>query len=309
MTSRARRAVAELFREQAGWCGRLGSPLYATLLKYVAENLEAGAAASRVLAGHERDPPRPALPLRLMGAVHRMVLEGRAGDLAHHFPSVGGKEPVEAALSPFARLLGERTEEVRELLGRPVQTNEVGRAAALIGGFLLTASETGLPLRLLEIGASAGLNLRWDCYRYEAGNGAWGDPNSPVRLVDAFESGGLPFGIQATVEERSGCDLAPIDPTQEEGRLTLTSYVWADQVDRLGLLRAALDVAQRVPATVDQADACDWLESKLLEQAPGLATVVFHSMVLEYLNDAGRRRLRRLLVTAGSLATDRTPLS
>jgi hypothetical protein len=37
----------------------------------------------------------------------------------------------------------------------------------LIGGFLRVAAMTRRPLRLLEVGSSAGLNLRWDHYRYE----------------------------------------------------------------------------------------------------------------------------------------------
>lgn len=159
-----------------------------------------------------------------------MVLEGRVPELAQHYPSVGG-EPGDA-WPPFREVLGEHREVLRDLITRPVQTNEVGRSAALIGGFLTVARETGLPLRLLEIGASAGLNLRWDRCRYESDGWSWGDPASPVRFTDVFEDA-VPEPVAGAVTERAGCDLAPVDPTTQEGRITLLSYTWPDQTERL----------------------------------------------------------------------------
>jgi len=64
--------------------------------------------------------------------------------------------------------------------------------------------------------------------------------------------------MAAKVVERSGCDANPIDPTTDEGRTTILSYVWPDQAERLALARAACDVARRVSAVVEQADAPDW---------------------------------------------------
>src|SRR5262249_41661483 len=128
------------------------------------------------------------------------------------------------------------------LLDRPVQTNEIARCAALLPGFLAAAGSTGIPLRLLEVGASAGLNLRWDRYAYQAGAFSWGDPNTPVRI--AFELEGTIDGPSSVeVAERRGCDLWPIDPTWKDGALTLLSYVWADQESRLQRMRSALRVA------------------------------------------------------------------
>jgi hypothetical protein len=121
-------------------------------------------------------------------------------------------------------MLEEHREELRELVVRPVQTNEVGCSAALLGGFLLVARETGMPLRVLELGASAGLNLLWDRYRYEADGVGWGDPASPVRIADPFVEGSLPpLEVPACVVERGGCDLRPLDPASEDGRLTRCS--------------------------------------------------------------------------------------
>ena len=76
----------------------------------------------------------------------------------------------------------DRGQELQAAIACPVQTNEVGRCAALVGGFLTVAARTGLPLRLCEVGTSAGLNLRFDHYRYESDGRGWGPSPSPVRL-------------------------------------------------------------------------------------------------------------------------------
>ena len=64
--------------------------MYAWLLARLADDLDAGGVTGEVLAGHEDDPGPSALGLRLLGSVHRLVLERRAGDLATSYPSVGG---------------------------------------------------------------------------------------------------------------------------------------------------------------------------------------------------------------------------
>ncbi|MGH7893372.1 MAG: DUF2332 domain-containing protein, partial [Candidatus Binatia bacterium] len=277
------RDVTEYLRLQATYCTRLGSPLYAYLLERAAEDVVAGGPVAAVLAGYPHAPVASAMALRLMGGVHRLVLTGEASALAAHYPSAGGDGDPEGAWSAFHALVTARTERLRRLMEHGVQTNEVGRSAALVGGFLTVASETGLPLRCLEIGTSGGLNLRWDHFRYEAGDQGWGDPSSGVVLGD-FQAGAPPFDTAVSVVERSGCDPAPADPTTDAGRLTLLSYVWADQTDRLARLRAACEIARRVPATIVRANAADWLEKVLARPVAGVATVVFHSIVLQYLD-------------------------
>ena len=166
-------ALARRVRRQALACERSGSPLYATLLVRLAEDTEAGGPALGVLAGHELDPPGSALALRLMGAVHRLVLGGSLPDLAVHYPSAGGDGDSEACWLALQAALSEHSATLRELITQPVQTNEVGRSAALVGGFLQIAAITGLPLRVLELGASAGLNLHFDRYFYATANSSW----------------------------------------------------------------------------------------------------------------------------------------
>jgi hypothetical protein len=136
-----------------------------------------GDAVYGVLEGHEHDPGPSALALRLLGAVHRLVLRGDAPDLAAHYPSARGR-PGDV-WPAFAAVLRDHRDELRRLVENPVQTNEPGRCVALLGGFLEVARATGLPLRLLEVGASAGLNLRFDRYRYQLGDERWGAPARP----------------------------------------------------------------------------------------------------------------------------------
>lgn len=304
-----RAEVAEVLRAQARYCELLGSPLYASLLERAAADVLAGGPSWAVLEAHEEDPAGSALALRFMGATHRLVLEGRVPQLARCYPSAGGTPDADAAWEALDRVLQEHLEEVAKLIERPVQTNEVGRAAGLIGGFLTVASRTGLPLRLLEIGASAGLLLRWDRFRYEARGAAWGPEESPVRLCDFNSDARPPFEVEANVAERHGCDRSPVDPTTEDGRLTLLSYVWPDQVARIRNLRAALEVAKHTPAVVDRADAAGWLEQHLARPKSGLATVLYHSIVWQYLSDEQLDRVTEAIDNAAATATDDAPFA
>jgi D-aspartate ligase len=288
----------------------LGSPLYGALLDRVADDVQAQGPCWRLLA--DRPPSRlgqsDPLSVRLMGAVHRLVLEGSAPELARFYPSAGGTDTGDP-WPAFVATVETHHERIVELLDRPVQTNEVARCSALLSGFLPVARETGLPLRLLELGSSAGLLLRWPEYHYVEGELTWGDPHSPVHLEGAYVAGRPPFEIDATVAERRGCDAAPLDPNSAEDRLTLMSFVWADEAWRFERLKAALDVAQGVPVAVEEADACDWLEARLAEPAPGVATVIFHSLFIHFLDEERRARLEAAIETAGRRASKQAPLA
>jgi hypothetical protein len=281
--------IAATLRWQADACEQLGSPLYARLLGRAADDVESGGPCWAVLAGHEHDDRLSMPSLRFMGAVHRLALEGRVPKLAEAY-AAGAPD----AWPAFRAAVAQHVDELRAGMDRGVQTNEVARSAALLGGFLLVAQATGLPLRVLEVGSSAGLNLRFDAFRYESDGRAWGDPRSPVRLDYA-----PPVEQAVRVAERRGCDPNPLDPTTEEGRRTLLSYVWPDMRWRLELMRGALDVAARVPATIDRAGAVEWLGAQLVDPPSDRVTVVFHSVVMQYLRDHERERVEALVRGAG----------
>jgi len=292
-----REVLAGRLRWQAQSCAELGSPFYASLLESAAADLETGGPVWDVLAGYESEDEWAALALRLMGAVHRLVLDETLPELAPHYPSVGGDGDAAIAWPLFKQALVDQAAEIRRMTARACQTNEVGRSAALLGGFLEVAHQTGLPLRILEIGASAGLILRWDRYRYESPRGAWGDVDSPVRFDHSFEFP-PPLERFAEVVERGGCDLNPIDPTSKEGALMLRSFIWADQLSRLSLLDGAINVASEAPAEVERIDAASFLERELAEPREGVATVVYHSVFMQYVGAEDQARIKRAIANA-----------
>ena len=300
-----RSVIVALFRGQAGWCQRLGSPIYSHVLERAADDLAAGGPVWRVVEPYIDRPFNFVHHLRLLGETHRLALMGDAPALAAHYPTTGGDGDAEAAWKAFIELVAERD----ITLDRPVQTNEVGRSAALLGGFLLVADQTGLGLRCLELGASAGLNLRWDRFRYEADDWAFGDSASPARIPCEYSGGRPPLPPTVWVVERAGCDPAPIDPTTDDGSLMLQSFIWPEQVQRLELLRAAIEVARRTPVTVDAASAPDWIEQRLALERGGSATVIFHSIMWGYMTDDDRARVTQAIMDAGERATDSEPLA
>jgi hypothetical protein len=164
-------------------------------------------------------------------------------------------------------------------------------------------------LRVLELGSSAGLNLRFDHYWYEEGGAGFGDPESRVRFEGLWDGRPPPFAAPCIVAERRGCDRNPIDATTEAGRLTLLSYVWPGQIQRFELLAAALDLARREPATVDRAEIPGWLDDRLAATTSGRATVVFHSVVWPYLSDEERTQVTEIIRGAGSRAGTGAPLA
>ncbi len=296
-------------RENAAQWEADGSPFNAALIRHIADDIEAGGPTWTVLASHAERPETELPALRLLDAVHRIVLAGRAPALTPHYPSTGGDGDAGAAWPSFRDVVAANADELRSAIDHPPQTNAVGRCPAILGGLLTVAAETGLPVRLLEIGASAGLLLRCDQYRYEAGHLAWGDPESPVRFVDCWINGTPPVDAPLEIVERRGCDQHPLDPTDEDDRLDLLSYVFPDETARFELLRAALEVSARVPLVVERAQIPEWLAANVSPLPPGMATVVMNSYVWQYLDDQDASAASAALDAAAALATTEAPLA
>lgn len=288
--------MAEAFRTQIGWCQEGGAPFTADLAEAVLRDFEAGGAWRRLLGGWPTDPVADAAVLRAVGGAHRLALKG-VEPCASAF---AGLDRDPAVLDEVVRATA-RWPEIGRWIENPPQTNEVMRSAVLLGGFLETARRLGLPLRLREMGCSAGLNLLWDRYRFRLGDTVWGDEDSPVRLEPRWD-GPSPGPARIVVASRRGVDQLPVDLADPEQRFRLLSYVWADQPERVERVRGAMRLALQDPPPVDHGDAADWVEAELADLPEGQTTVLYHSWVWNYLPEATRARIRAALDQAGTRA-------
>jgi hypothetical protein len=218
-------------------------------------------------------------PLRLLGALHYLVL---AGDATW--------DDVEAALDEHAAFLTRFTAE------QDVQTNEVQRAWALLPAFLDVAD--GRPLELLELGPSAGLNLVWDRYSYRYRTGTWGTGALELSGEDRTPPPAELLEREVSVVRRRGIDLNPVDATTEHGARLLQSFVWADQADRLARLRRAIDALRLDPPELLRGDYVEQLPGLLESRLDGAQLVVFQTASTMYLDRAALETLRDALCGA-----------
>lgn len=250
--------IADAYRALARQCARGGSPGYARVCEEVAGDGEVLALVASLPAGNKRQPNL------LLGAVR--FLGGPVGDGAS-----------------WRAWVKEHWEAVRAVVvERRTQTNEVRRCATLLP---VLASLPG-PLALLEVGASAGLCLYPDRYRYSFDGGAPVGPEESPVLLECATSGGVP--VPAGVPEvvwRAGIDLDPLDVRVEGDVRWLESLVWpgAWEGERRARLRGAASVVAADPPLLVRGDLVERLGEVAAGAPAGATLVVFHSAVTAYL--------------------------
>lgn len=301
--------VLKQFQDQALICEKLGSLFTAQLLRLLAARLDGTSPFGRRILAWPGDPYADNLALRAAGAVHALARRGDAPELADCYPPHQVSDErlwnaVSAQLSAHAAMLD-------AWLDSAPQTNEVARSALLLGAMLTIAGRTGLPLELYEIGASAGLNLGFDEYRYMLGEGrTWGRADAPLTIDCPWRGAEPPLHAPLSVVGRHGCDLNPLDAAAAADRERLLAYVWADQTARLDRVSAALKIAAADHRVVEKADAADWLDRQWAEPQPdGLVRVLYHTIVWQYLPEHTRTRIEALLHRLSDEATSDRPLA
>lgn len=285
----------------------MGSPFTARLCLALPDVLDPATRTGSRVARWSGDPRLEALALRLCGGLHWLVRQGRK-PLAAVYPP---REPSEPELrDALTETIIGADDTLAGFLDGPPRTNEVGRSSVLLGGLQVVAAETGATLKLYEIGAGAGLNLLLDRWCHELGGGRrWGPANAPVTIACDWRGDAPPL-VRLGIDGRVGCDLAPIDPREKTERERLLAYIWPDQAGRLARTEAALAHAARHGAVVEAADAPPWLERALAEpEEEGVARVLFHSIVWQYLDVGRQREITRVMVVAAAEATADRPLA
>ena len=307
MTSKT---VREAFRFQANPCRDLGSPFTARICELMAERLSAKDEIGERVLGWPGDATASgdSVPLRLAGALNALVIEGKSPELGSIYPPHHEQVVDDNLWDALENALVEHQDFIGERLNSAPQTNEVRRASILVPGFWRVSRKSALPLVLSELGASAGLNLNFDRFHYQWGDVSWGDPASKVRLSARWK--GLPVEpLPVEIRSRAGCDLNPLDPSNSAEMRRLLSYIWPDQLDRVNLTRAAIDIAAQSGSRVDKMDAIEWLRMRLAHRHENAVHVIYHTIAWQYFPKPSQAEGLQLIENAGRAATNDAPLA
>ena len=216
------------------------------------------------------------------GAVHLLLLAGTEHPLARFYPSLAGERalPPEGAGPALVSFGRDHAAELAETIRtRLVQTNQVQRAIGLRLGLSVIADEVPGPVHVIEVGTSAGLNLRFGRYGYRLNGRRFGDPASPVQLA-AECHGQQPepdLDRQPAIASVLGIDLQPIDAAEPAERAWLQALVWPENHRQRALLTTALELAAADPPPILAGDVIDVLPGIAGALPAGQPRVVFHA--------------------------------
>jgi hypothetical protein len=287
--------IRDAFLNQASNCASLGSPFMARLMSLAADRLKPGTQVTDRIFSWDGDPSANAdnAPLRLAGALHALKLQGKA--LSSVYPP---NTPDDDTLWQLVEdAMTAHSGHILDWLDRPPQTNEVRRAAVILPALALLHDAFGLPVELLELGTSGGLNLRCDMFRLNLPNTSLGPADSTVNLSPDW-SGAMPASELPNIIRRTGVDLSLLDPDKSDDRLRLLAYLWADQPERLALTRAAIDLARSIPAEISAGDAGEWLERQVSIPAENRLRVVLHTVAWQYFPSKTRAQAEKAMQSA-----------
>lgn len=272
------------------------SPLYQVLARAVAKD-------SGILALAANAQPEQPRPNMLFAAVQLLLLGGAHDDaLARFYPDSTGKiAPARRAAPAFRDFCQHHQTELVEILRtRVVSTNEPARSACLLPAFVMAAEfAAGAPLHLVEIGASAGLNLVWDRYAFDYGpSGRVGDAAAGLHLNCAPRGRRRPPvpAVLPMVASRLGIDKHPLRADDPADALWLRALIWPEQTERAERLSRALAIVRADPPPIIADDAMARLPEVLANRPAGGIVCLYHSFALNQFPATARQAFEALLV-------------
>jgi len=296
--------LADRFRRFATTEVEETSPLYHALALAAAGDRDLLLLAAAVQPGQ---PPAN----MLLGAVHLLLLRAPDHELAAFFPDLTATPGAPAAAVPAFRAfcIAHAGEIDAVLRSRLVQTNELRRCAYLLPAFSHVANCAQAPLALVEVGASAGLNLLFDryAYRYRLGGLALeaGDPASPVTIdTSCTVRAGAPLPLDIPdIAQRVGIDLNPVALADDEAYAWLRALIWPEHIDRAARLAQARRLWLRAPPRLVRGDAVARLPAVLDGVPEEAVPVIYHTHVLNQFTPDAAAALETILVDRSARRT------
>ena len=301
-------SVPEAIEWQAKHAENAGAPGTAQVVRALLALEGSEAATARRIFNWQGLSLRDAMPLRIAGGIHNLLLTGEEPRLEDVY---AGRMPDQGQVDALVREIVETHDfQLMPWLDGPPQTNEVGRSANFAAGLLwLAEGRTTRQFEFLEIGASAGINTMIGRYHYNLGGVTTGPGKSRMQIEPEWRGSAPPSTDIGFVDAR-GSDIAPVDLTDEAQALRLKSYVWPEATGRMARIDAAIALATRMPPDIERMDAGEWVEQELAKpQEEGVTRVLAHSIMWQYLPDFTQERIEAALQEVGEQATAEKPLA
>lgn len=292
---------------QAEHCRRNDAPVTARIIEAQLALMQGDTMCGRRIANWPGLPLEDAMPLRLAGGYHHLLLSGDDDRLVPVYRGeVTGQSEVDAIV---AAVTADHDARLLPWLDGPPQTNEAGRSASFMAGLLWLSERLGACFELNEIGASAGINTMMERYYYDLGGVTAGPDNSPMRIKPEWR-GNAPAKAPVAIVSIQGCDQAPVDLSDPDAALRVKSYVWPENSERLTRMDAAIALATQKRPDIVRADALAWVLERLsAPQDEGAVRVFNHSIVWQYIPEERRQRITEAIEAAGRVATAERPLA
>lgn len=299
--------IAEALEWHAGHCERSDAPITARVVRALLPVMESNTATGRRLKEWQGQAIEDALALRITAGIHSLYLNGEGARLEAVFSGlVTDQGQADAIVLEAVETFDHK---LLKWFDSPPQTNEAGRSASVMGALLWLSERLGPKFELTEIGASAGINTMMARYHYDLGGTMAGPGLSSMQIKPEWR-GDAPPQTEVRITDIAGCDIAPVDLTDESQAQRLKAYVWADAQVRMARMDAAIALAKKMPPELVQMDAVDFVRERLarpLEQ--GVTRVLFHTIMWQYLPQASRDAIREMMNAAGEAATSAKPLA
>ncbi len=283
--------VADWFKRFAEKECKGVSPLYYYLSTRIAKDNDLLRIASFCA---ERQP----IPNLFLAAVHYLLLKNPTEHLAKYYPTLGGVFEDNIPIELFKEFCLEYEADIIELeQSRVVQTNVLNRCAYLMP--ILSSQFSGQKVNVIDVGASAGLNLNMDKYAYYY-DGTYSFGNGEVAIQSNVEEGVMPaFSLPVSILNKVGIDQLPIDLTNNDNALWLKALIWADKVTRMKRLGQAIEIAGMENLNMRVGRTIDDFEEIIREQNPDIPLAIYHTHVLYQFSKEERMRFREMLDRVG----------
>lgn len=299
--------IAEGIMVQAEHCRRNDAPVTARIVEAQLALMQGDTLCGQRIANWPGLPLEDAMPLRLAGGFHNLLLTQADMRLA---PVYDGETIDQREVDKIvAAVTADHDQRLLTWLNGPPQTNEAGRSASFVAGLLWLSGKVGSRFEINELGASAGINTMMDRYHYRLGDISVGPEESLMQISPQW-LGPLPANARLEIAAIQGCDQAPIDLSDPDAALRVKSYVWPENADRLERMNAAIALATEKRPDVVKADALEWVLERLASPQPeNLVRVINHSIVWQYIPSDSREKIADAIEGMGSVASTERPLA